>query len=79
MATFQQVLDKAMQAGKFEVISVNQGLMQASMATKRSPASLKVGINDELAKGLMMGKKTAFIIHIDGDELNEIAKQIDSE
>lgn len=79
MANFKQVLLNAMEHEKFSVVSVNQNIMQASLATKRNTGYLKVAVNDELARGIMMRKQTAFIFYIDGDELNEIAESLDKD
>jgi hypothetical protein len=79
MATFQQVLNKALSEGKTQLVSVNRNLMEIASATKKKPGYLKVATPEDLVKGLMMNKQAAFVLFVDGDHLNEIAAQIDKD
>jgi hypothetical protein len=73
MATFKDVLVKALNDGKMNLYSVNQNLMEVSRQTKKKPAYLKVAVGEDLVDGIMRRERVAFVIEMDGDELNEIA------
>lgn len=79
MATFKQTLERALKEDRLKMLSVNQNMLQVSMSTKKKAGFVKSAVTDELAEGLLHQKRMAFILHIDGDEMNAIADQIDME
>lgn len=81
MATFKQVLIKALEQDGSRLASINQNLMEVSRATKRKPNNIKIAVSDETVNNYLSArpKEVGFMIFIDGDELNKIAKELDSE
>lgn len=80
MATFEQALITAMQQGKVEILtSVNQGIMKASMGSKKIQPNLQVAVTEAAVHNYFSSKPrlAGFMLFVDGDELNKIANAID--
>jgi len=72
MATFHQVILKALQNGQMKMTSVNQNMIQLSKGNAKKSSFVKTVITDDLANGLMDSTRIAFILHMDADELNAL-------
>ena len=78
-ATFKQAIERMMQHESVKLLSVNQNMSEIALATKKKPAFVKTAVTEELAKGLMQRHSVAFIVHIDGDVMDEIVKELEEE
>ncbi|MEF3312352.1 hypothetical protein PV433_26045 [Paenibacillus sp. GYB004] len=78
MATFGDVLRVAIERGEIRIQQVCGRVMEVSRANKRRPAFIKIATTEETVSNYFSKPKEAgFLIHIDGDLLNSIAKEID--
>lgn len=77
--SFKDVFLKALQDDKMTMQSVNGNLIEVSKSTTRKSGFAKVAITDDLAVGLMAARQTAFLLYMDGDELNQLAKELESD
>lgn len=80
MATFKEVLLKALERDDVRLASINQNIMAASRETKRKPHNITVAvseatINNHLTHG--NPKEAGFLLHIDGDVLDAISRELD--
>lgn len=78
-ATFKQAIERALQHEDVKLLSVNQNMIEIALATKKKPSFVKTAITDDLARNLMRRKSVAFILHIDGDVMNEIVSNLETE
>lgn len=81
MATFKDVLQVALERDLLRLEPLPGRVMQVSRGSKRTNASIKIAVADKTAENYLnfsKPKETGFLVHMDGDALNAIAKEIDA-
>lgn len=80
MATFKEVLIKALERGDVRLASINQNIMAANRKTKRKPHNITIAVSEATLNNhltLGMPKEAGFLVHVDRDVLAAISKELD--